>query len=43
MKLDRCITAVILGFQSIDDSMKTKQFRYGEEKKKRNFFTGEPV
>ena len=43
MKLDRCVTAVILGFQSIDDSMKTTQFRYREEEKKRNFLTGEPV
>jgi len=40
MKLDICVTAVILGFQS---SMKTTQFRYREEEKKRNFLIGEPV
>ena len=37
LKLDRCVSAVKLGFQSIDDTVKSTQFMYKEGETK-NFF-----
>lgn len=41
LKLDKCVSAVMLGFQSIDDTVKSTQFMFKEGETKENFFIGE--
>ena len=43
LKLDRCVSAVMIGFQSIDDTVKSTQFMYREGKPKKIFFSGEHI
>lgn len=43
MKFDRCVSTVVLGFQSIDDTISSSQFIFKEREKRENFFVGERV
>ena len=43
MKLDRCVSTVVLGFQSIDDTISSSQFIFREGERRKNFFVGEHV
>ena len=41
MKLDDCISTVVLGYESIDDRVKDSQFNFDENDSKRNYFEGD--
>lgn len=41
MKLDPCVSAVIMGFQSTDDTIKMTQFTFTDGESKCNFFEGD--
>ena len=39
-KLEKCVKAVVIGFQSIDDTITSAQFVFKEGESKLNFFAG---
>ena len=41
MKLDDCISTVVLGYESIDDRVKDSQFKIDENDSKRNYLEGD--
>ena len=41
MKLEKCVKAIVLGFNSIDDTMKLSQFNFKPEEKRVNLYSGE--
>lgn len=41
IKLDRCVSTVVLGYQCIDDTVKNSQVIFRDGEKKQNFFVGE--
>ena len=41
MKLDCCVSAIVIGFKSIDDNIRSSQFIFGEEESMRNYLEGE--
>ena len=43
MKLDPCVSAVIIGFQSTDDTIKMTQFNFTDGESKCNFFEGDKM
>ena len=43
MKLDPCVSAVVIGFQSVDDVIKPNQFNFIEGESKFNYFKGDQM
>ena len=41
LKLDRCISTIVLGFQSINDTVQSSQLIFRDGENKQNFFVGE--
>ena len=39
-KLEKCVNTVVIGFQSIDDTIASTQFIFKEEESKLNLFVG---
>ena len=39
-KLEKCVTLIVIGFQSIDDNITSTQYIFKEGESKRNFFAG---
>ena len=40
MKFDKCVHTVVLGFQSINNTIDSSQFIYRDGEKRQNFFCG---
>ena len=43
MKLNRCVSVAVFGYESLDDVMRSSQFHFSESESKRNHFQGEKV
>lgn len=43
MKLNTCISVVVLGFESLDDKIRNSQFNFGENESKNNYFEGDRI
>ena len=43
MKLSSCVSVVVIGFESLDDAIRSSQFAFAENESRNNYFEGDKV